>query len=559
MFKLPIDEDYYKPTLVKSGYNNNFIQYESKGDKILTVKQYLGLIESYLADMINHYKSKDEWKILLTAEINFTSLKPDSDETRIMHTKSDNKEIMIGSDTNEVIKELFKSFLQRYQEGLQEKMRGSDFGFDAIHLLYYDFNKISLNRGGSYIESAKWIKDKKSTINPKNNDYKFFQYAVTVALNYDKINKDPQRVSKIKPFINQYNWNDIDFSSTGKDRKKFELNNQSVALNILYMPHNTGKTHLAYKSKHNLTHEKQVILLMITDGEKWHYAAVKRLSGLLRRVTGNDNGDFYCLNCFHLYRTENNLEKHKKICENYDYCHLEMPNKDNKIIKYNQEDKSIRSQFISYADLECLLEKISTCCNNFEESSTTEINKHTPSGYSLFTNCSFDKTKNKLDYYRGDNCMEKFCKDLQEHATKIINYGKKKMIPLTKKEEKNHNKQKVCYICKKEFNTDDKKHYKVKDHYHYLGKYTGAAHNICNLSYRIPKEIPILFHNGSTYDYHFIIKELVKEFDGNFKCLGENTERLITFSVPLKNEIKNKNKIIEIIYKIKFIDSYRFM
>ena len=135
LLKLPIDEDYYKPTLVKSCNNNNYFQYESKEDKILTIKEYLGLIESYLADMINDYKSKDEWKIQLTAEINFTSLKPDSNETRIMHTKSDNKEIMIGSDTNEVIKELFKSFLQRYQEGLQEKMRGSDFESDGIMIL----------------------------------------------------------------------------------------------------------------------------------------------------------------------------------------------------------------------------------------------------------------------------------------------------------------------------------------------------------------------------------------------------------------------------------------
>ena len=231
------------------------------------------------------------------------------------------------------------------------------------------------------------------------------------------------------------------------------------------MPHNTGKIDLAYKSKHNLTREKQVILLIITDSEKWHYTAVKILSGLLRGVTGNNNGDFYCLNCFHSHRTENKLKKHKKICENHDYCHVEMPNEDNKIIKYNQGEKSIRSPFIIYADLECLLEKISTCYNNFEESSTTDINKHTPSGYSLLTHCSFDKTKNKLDYYRGDNCMEKFCKDLRQNATKIIYYEKKKMIPLTKKEEKYHNKQKFCYIFKK-FNTDDsdKKHHKEKDH-----------------------------------------------------------------------------------------------
>ena len=185
---------------------------------------------------------------------------------------------MIGSETNEFIKELFKSFLQRYQEGLQEKMKGSDFEFDGVNLLYYDFNKASLNRGGSYIDSPEWIKYKKSTINPKNIDYKCFQYVVTVALDRDKINKHLQRVSKIKPFIDQYNWNDIDFLSTSKDWKKFELNNESIALNILYVPHKTRKISLAYKSKYNLTREKQVILLMITDGEKWHYTAVTRLS-----------------------------------------------------------------------------------------------------------------------------------------------------------------------------------------------------------------------------------------------------------------------------------------
>ena len=102
-----------------------------------------------------------------------------------------------------------------------------------------------------------------------------------------------------------------------------------------------------------------------------------------------------------------------------------------------------------------------------------------------------------------------------------------------------------------------KKHYKVRDHCHYTGKYRGAAHDICNLRYKIPEEIPVVFHNGSTYDYHFIIKKLVKDFDGNFECLGENTEKYITFSVPIKKKIENEN--IEITYKIKFIDSYKFM
>ena len=140
------------------------------------------------------------------------------------------------------------------------------------------------------------------------------------------------------------------------------------------------------------------------------------------------------------------------------------------------------------------------------------------------------------------------------------------MIPLTKKEEKKHNKQKVCYICKKGFSTDDsnKKYHKVRDHCHHTGKYRGAAHDICNLRYKIPNEIPAVFHNGSRYDYHFIIKELAEKFEGEFDRLGENTKKYITFSVSIKKEItkKDKNgndKITKISYKIKFIDSYTFM
>ena len=97
----------------------------------------------------------------------------------------------------------------------------------------------------------------------------------------------------------------------GKDWKKFESNNK-VVLNILYVPHNTKKIDIAYKSKHNLTREKEVILLMISNGEKWHYLTVKNLSGLFRGIPSNHNADFYCLNCFGAYSTKNKLEKHKK-------------------------------------------------------------------------------------------------------------------------------------------------------------------------------------------------------------------------------------------------------
>ena len=237
LFKTSISKDHYKPKLVNSGYNNNYVEYESRGDRILSIREYLALIEKYLRELLNRYKNEGELKVQLSAEINFISLKPGSDETRVMYTRSDNEEFMSGDDTNEIIKLLFESFLQRFEENLQNKMRGSEFEFDGIKFFYYSFNKTSIYRGGIYIDSPKWLKDKKSTINPKNNDDKCFQYAVTLALSLDNINKHPQRISKIKPFIDQYNWKDTDFPPTNKDWRKLELNN-NIALKILYIPHN---------------------------------------------------------------------------------------------------------------------------------------------------------------------------------------------------------------------------------------------------------------------------------------------------------------------------------
>ena len=120
LFKKSIDKDYYKPKLNKSGYNKNYVQYESKGDKI-ALKEYLNLIEKYLKELIEEYKQEEEWKVQLTIEVNFISLKPRSDETRIMCTRSDNIEIMFGDDNDDIIEQFFESSLQKYEENLQKK------------------------------------------------------------------------------------------------------------------------------------------------------------------------------------------------------------------------------------------------------------------------------------------------------------------------------------------------------------------------------------------------------------------------------------------------------
>ena len=195
----------------------------------------------------------------------------------------------------------FLTFRRRYQEGLEIKMKGSRFTFERIDLLEYHLHKISLNSGSSYIEPPEWIENKGVTINPKNTkNNNCFQYAITAALNYQNIGSHPKRISKLKPFINDYNWKDIEYPSHLKSWRKFECDNKTIALNILYVPYNTKQIKQVYISKHSYERDTHVNLLMITDGtSNWHYLAVKSISGLLRGITSNHNGDFYCLNCFH--------------------------------------------------------------------------------------------------------------------------------------------------------------------------------------------------------------------------------------------------------------------
>ena len=186
-----------------------------------------------------------------------------------------------------------------------------------------------------------------------------------------------------------------------------------------------------------------------------------------------------------------------------------MPDVENNILKSKPGKKSLKHPFNIYADLKCLLLKTNTCNNNPNKSYTTAKALHKPSGYSLLTSCSLDKSKNKPTYYRGKDCMERFCDDLKEHVTRITNYEMEPMDPLTEEEKESCKNQELCHICEKEFCTDNnKKMRKVRDHCHYTEKYRGAAHSKCNLNNKIVKEIPALFHNGSVYDYHFIIKYL---------------------------------------------------
>ena len=184
------------------------------------------------------------------------------------------------------------------------------------------------------------------------------------------------------------------------------------------------------------------------------------------------------------------------------------------------------------------------------------------------------------DLHRGKDAIKDWCKSLKNQVEKAIKYKQKDMEPLTSEQRKSHKAAKKCFICQKCFKKEDKEDFKmrkVRDHCHYTGKYRGAAHSICNLKYRIPSFIPVVLHNRSKYDDHIIIKELAEEFDSkDFDCIGENTEKYISFAIPIKVGFKDENgdaikkkkknkkgEEYEInltkTCKLRFIDSFRFM
>ena len=188
-------------------------------------------------------------------------------------------------------------------------------------------------------------------------------------------------------------------------------------------------------------------------------------------------------------------------------------------------------------NIECLI-GLDGCKNNPENSSTTKVSKHIPPDSSVSAIFSFRSIKSKLDLYRDKNSIKKFCESLREHAMKIINFKEKKMKLLAKEQQESYENARICYICKEKFENKylkHKKYCKVRDHCHYTREYRGAVHSMCNLKYSVPKKIPIVFHNESNYDCHFIIKELSEK--NNLIVFWENTEKYITFTVAIENRI----------------------
>ena len=289
--------------------------------------------------------------------------------------------------------------------------------------------------------------------------------------------------------------------------------------------------------------------------------AIKSLSRLLSSQNTKHKGkEYFCMNCLQGFNEESSRDKHLDYWINNESVKVEMPHKKS-IVQYSDGQFQFKVPFIMYADFESILEPIQGPENNPRISSTKGINNHVSSGWCVRSEFAYGKAENPLKLYRGEDCVKKFCDHVIEEACRFYqSFPEKPMKPLTPKEMDRYKRSERCHICFKLFKEDNPK---VRDHCHYTGNYRGLAHTKCNLQYKIPLYIPIVFHNLSGYDAHLFIKKLAASSNDGAKMgvIAKNKEDYISFSIKVevdkyidKNGIE-KSKEIE----LRFIDSFKFM
>ena len=177
---------------------------------------------------------------------------------------------------------------------------------------------------------------------------------------------------------------------------------------------------------------------------------------------------------------------------------------------------------MTYADFESILEPIQGPNPEPTGSYTSEVTKHSPSGWCVYSKFTYREVKKPSKLYRGKDCLEKFCYYIKQEANRLHHmFPEKPMDPLTPNQWKKYNKASRCHICFKQFG-DSKKGPKICDHCHYTGRYRGPAHRNCNLKFWIPSYIPVVFHNLSGYEAHLFIKELGRYSRATMKVIAKN-------------------------------------
>ena len=427
----------------------------------------------------------------------------------------------------------------------------SRFVFDEFLYLDVNFHQLNLTRGSSYLPLPDWLARKKAIVNPHNDDEECFKWSVIAAENVGM--KDPQRVSNLRKFKDNYDWSGLEFPVSIKDIGKFE-NRNNISVNVLAIE---GRD--IYINRKGQRVGREINLLMVSEDGTRHYTAIKSLSRLLSSKNSNTKRkQHFCMNCSQGFMQESSRDQHQVYCEDNESVRVEMP-KEGSTVEFKDGQNQFRVPFIMYADFEFILEPMDPVePGSPSQPYTNEVNQHTPSGWSVYSKFAYGDVDNPLRTYRGKDSIETFCNYIKGEARRLYHmFPELPMGPLTKKQWKKYKQSTKCHICYKPFTLRDPK---VRDHCHYTSLYRCPVHSLRNLRYKIPSYIPVVFHNLSGYNAHLFIREL-GAYTSDMKVIAKNKEDYISFSikVPVDSYIdkngEEKDKLIE----LRFIDSFKFI
>ena len=433
------------------------------------------------------------------------------------------------------IKEDFNSWLDGFQE------RGSGFIFEKIEQTELNIVKTRSLKGSSYF---KLNFRSNSLVNIQNEDQKCFLWCVLAHIH--KIKTNPERVSKYKPFENEINMRRIDYPVKIKDIDKFENQNENISINVFSLVNNDLKTIYPLRiSLENKTFYNIDLLYVEQDGNT-HYCLIKKLESLLFNKVSYHK-IYLCIKCFQTYSSQQALNNHQEDCSKSTLARAILP-KEGTELKFKNYHYGSKLPFVIYCDFEALNKKIQTVPPNPKKTYTTPILKQEIFSYGMKIVSNYeDIIKSEYTSYIGEDAGKEYIEQLIEYFTMIYEKTKKiNKIFLTKKEKEEFDNTNNCYMCNEELTKENK----VIEHNHYDKKYRGAACQSCNTKEGMAsKVIPVIFHNGSRFDFHFLIEELMKHEDKYNKVtvLAKNAEEYISI------DFGNRS------YKLRFLDSYRFL
>ena len=466
--------------------------------------------------------------------------------------------------TNDVgIAELLQITQQQILNKIQKWIsKGSGWTIKSVDGHFINVIKYRPLRGYSYIPLPKELQNPaKGIINMKNNDNECFRWChIRHLLPQDK---DPQRIKKCdKKYVEKLDYSGIEFPVSVKQYNKIEKQN-NIRVNVF--GYEEKQPYVIYVSKEKFN--SCLNLLLITEGEVWHYCLLKDFNKFMYNQTKHKGRKHFCMYCLQGFSSERVLNNHTVDCiEINGKQAIKMPEPGSKI-SFTNFRKQLSAPFIIYADFEAITEKVSQ-----KKSHTEQYQKHTACGYGYKVVCCYDdKFSKPIKIYRGEMTIHKFMKDMLaevEYCQEVVKTHFTKPLKMTEKDEESFQNMKECHICKKPFGMDEDggknikkvqiKNVKVRDHCHVTGKYRGAAHTICNLNFKLTDKIPVVFHNLKGYDSHFIMQE-IGNIAKNHIYFDERKNKYSDVNINVIPHNMEKYMAFMLGQNLVFIDSFQFM